>query len=178
MTGPAGAASPASCGQPCPVACPGPNHCLSLEHNLDEWDLLKKCWFDQMVEDRITWINESTYLVTQSLQPSPRGDPRRLWAESAHHTARGWDDRTYQPTHWAKPTQGADLQLPQEQGSGASKARGGGSHDPPHLVSQPHLGHSSPALHRPSLPIKATSHSLDWTHNAGASPFPSFVHLE
>jgi hypothetical protein len=44
--------------------------------------------------------------------------------------------------------------------------------DPPHLKYWLHM------LHRPSLPIKGTSHLLDWTHSTGASPFPSFVHLE
>jgi hypothetical protein len=43
----------------------GSKHRLSLEHNLDEQDSQRKCRFDQMVEARMTWINGSTYPVTQ-----------------------------------------------------------------------------------------------------------------
>jgi hypothetical protein len=60
----------------------------------------------------------------------------------------------------------------------ASKARGGGSQGRTHPLIQHApvvLGH---VLNQPPLPIKGTSHSLDWTHSVGASPFPSFVHLE
>jgi hypothetical protein len=81
-TGPAGAAGPA------PWRVPGPKHRLSHEHNLDERYSLRKQWFDQMVESRITWINGSTYSVTQPPQPSSRGAilgvPEHSWCITQH----------------------------------------------------------------------------------------------
>jgi hypothetical protein len=77
MTGWAGAASPAGAVGPAPWRVPGPKDRLSLEHNLEELDSLRKCLFYQMVEARITWIIGSTYLVTQLPQLSTRGDPKR-----------------------------------------------------------------------------------------------------
>jgi hypothetical protein len=90
----------------------GPDHRHSLEHNLDKRDSLKKRWFDQRVEARITWINGSTYPVAQPPQPSSRGDSRRSLQRSVHHMAQGRAGHTYQLACWAKPTQGADLQPP------------------------------------------------------------------
>jgi hypothetical protein len=69
-TGPVGGAGPA------PWRDPIPKHRLFLEQNLDEQDSLRKHWYDQMVEARITGINGSTYAATQPPQPSFRGDPR------------------------------------------------------------------------------------------------------
>jgi hypothetical protein len=83
---PPGTAGPAGgvglVGAACPATwrVPSPKHRLSLEHNLDKRDSLRKHRFDQMVETRITWIHVSNYPVTQPPQSSSRGDPRRPWA--------------------------------------------------------------------------------------------------
>jgi hypothetical protein len=76
MAGTAGVAGPVGATDPAPWRVPGPMHRLSLEHILDERDSLRKCQFDQMVKARITWINGSTYPVTQPPQLSSRGNPR------------------------------------------------------------------------------------------------------
>jgi hypothetical protein len=118
---------------------PEKNQCpYSLKHNLDECDSLNKWRFDQRVEARITWINGSTYLIAQP-QPSSKGDPRRPLTRSVHRTTRDRAGRTYHLVCRAKPTQGAHLQPPQEQWSGASKARGGTSYGRSCLEIRPHL---------------------------------------
>jgi hypothetical protein len=92
-TEPPGTVGPVGAGSPASWRVSGLEHPFSLEHNLDERDSLKKCRFDQMVEARITWINGSTYTVTQPPQPSSRGNPRHLRAWSVHHTMQVRADR-------------------------------------------------------------------------------------
>jgi hypothetical protein len=169
---------PGRCGHTCPVARAWSNAPPLHRHNLDDRDRPRKRQFDRMDEVRITWINGSTCPADQPPQLSFPGNPRHPWAKAVHHTARSMGDRTSQPSYWAKPTQGTDPQPPQEQWTGASKARGGGSQGRPHPLIWPHLWYWAHALNRPPLPIKGTSHSLEYTHNAGASHFLSFVHLE
>jgi hypothetical protein len=114
-TGPASAAGPTGAAGAAPWLVSSPKHHLSLEHNLDEHDSLRKRRFDQMLDDMITSINRSTYPVAQPPQPSSRCNPRHSRAWPMHHTAQGWAGRTYELACWTKPTQGADLQPPQEQ---------------------------------------------------------------
>jgi hypothetical protein len=175
-TGPVGAAGLAGAAGPTPWHMLSPMHLLSCEHNLDKRDPPRKHWFDRMDEVRITWINGSTCPAVQPPQPS-QGNPRRPWAMAVHHTAQRRASRTSQPSCRAKLTQGNDPQPPQEQWSEASKERGSGSQGRPHPLIRPHLWYWAHTLNRPPLHIKGTSHSLDWTHNAGASPFSTFVHL-
>jgi hypothetical protein len=113
--------------------------------------------------------------VTQLPQPSSRGDPRRPRAWSVHHTRHeGGSDA---PRGSATPINlCAGKNRPKDTTASGAVIRGVQG-ERRHIPGSAAPGEpAAPGMWPPCapptfLPIKATSHSLDHTHNAGASPF-------
>jgi hypothetical protein len=172
---PPGLAGPAGMVGPAPWLVPSPEHLLSLEQHLEEHDSLKNVSLIQR------WRLESMGPLVRPLNRHNRhsevilGVPERRRCITRHEGGRT------APIHpcvrWNRPKEPTFNRL-RSTDQGRPRREAVDHRGRPHLLIRPHLTYCPNALHRPSLPIKGTSHSLDWKHNAGASPFPSFVHLE
>jgi hypothetical protein len=127
-----GLGSTSSTGAPAPIICHvfGPWHQQSHEQVLDGWETLILCRLDQKANVGSTWVDGPTLNCRNHqqgviLDVTPHHLCITQWFGRCARTYRA--DRTYQLACRAKPTQGADLQPPQEQRSGSSKSIGGGS---------------------------------------------------
>jgi hypothetical protein len=177
---------PCRCGRPCQVRPHLPHGSCLVQSTFSPADTTYMNEIDQGNIGLIEWMRlGSLGSIGPLVRPINRHNhyskeilsiPEWRWFITRHGVGpaapRG---RVHLPTVIAGET---DPQLPQEQWSETSKARGSGSQGLSHPLIWTHLWYWAHALNRPPLPIKSTSHSLDWTHSAGASPFPTSVHLE
>jgi hypothetical protein len=158
-----GTAEPLGTTGPAPCRVPSRKHRLVLKHNLDEQDShvgLIKWW-------RLGSLGSMGPLI-RSLNCHNHhpevilGVPEQSWSITRHGggpatpiNSRARRNRPKEPTY--NCLRSSDQERPSRE---AAHHRTGRTCDVP-----------PPALHRPSL------HLLDRTHDARASPFPSFVHL-
>jgi hypothetical protein len=115
-----------------PIICHilGPRHQQSHEQVLDGWETMILCRLDQKAKVGSTWIDGPTLNHRNChqgviLDVTPHYRCITWWFGRCARTYRA--GRTYQLACWAKPTQGADLQPPQQQWLGSSKSIGSGS---------------------------------------------------
>jgi hypothetical protein len=114
----------------------GPRHQQSHKHPLDGWDTPVNGRFDQKAKVGSTWIDGPTLNRHNFHQGVILDVPQHGRCITRPLSRVG---HTYQLVCRAKPSQGADLQPPQEQWSGSSKFICGGSQSRPHLEIRSHL---------------------------------------
>jgi hypothetical protein len=112
-----GSAAPTGVAAPTICHVSGPRHQQSHKHTLDGWDTPVNGRFDQKDKVGSTWIDGRTLNRRNCHQGVILGIPQhgRCITMPLVRVSRTYRaGRTYQLVYRAKPTQGADLQPPQE----------------------------------------------------------------